>query len=84
MYAQLYRRCDRLDIIIYLQTVLNYINMRYQGKLVNKTAPYTTAHYQLRECLNIDTICPLPEDKYGYKYVFKISTFQDCNKRKYI
>ena len=58
MYAQLYRRCDRLDIIIYLQTVLNYINMRYQGKLVNKTAPYTTAHYQLRECLNIDTICP--------------------------
>jgi len=43
-----------------------------QERLITKTMPYTTARYSLWECIAVDTVGPLPEDKYGYKYVLNI------------
>ena len=40
-----------------------------QERLITRTMPYTTARYSLWECVAVDTVGPLPEDKYGYKYV---------------
>lgn len=44
---------------------------RFDRLLLN-TRPYTTGTYEPMACLNWDTIGPMPEDKYGFKYLINI------------
>jgi transposase InsO family protein len=42
------------------------------NSMLTKTMPFTTASYELWECLNIDTIGPFLQDRYGFQYILNI------------